>query len=297
MNEAVKYDNYMNALKFKNFTSIDLDFLMFLCARMKNIGTEEMTFDFSDIKQTINHRINSNERFIEELKRMNMKMLGVTCELKIEKKTSMFVLFPTFETDEETNTLTVAVNKKFSFILNELVKNFTRFELAEFLSLESKYTKNLYRLLKQFKTTGTFIVDNIEDFKERLDSPKSYKVKEFKRFVLDVAVKELQEKEVFKNLVCEPVKARKRGSPVVGYTFTFKPEQIVHRAIEQQEEPKKATKKEPNKSTKSTEPSQKPTPYMTKSAIAYNSYPQRQYSQEFMEDLEAKLLALSIKGE
>ena len=293
MNEIVKYDNYMNELKLKDFTSTDLDFLITLCAKMRDMDTKEVIFDFAEIKTITNYKITSKERFVSELERMNRKLMQVTCRLRTQDRIIMFVLFPTFEINLNNNTLIVAVNEKFKFILNELVKGFTRFELAEFVELDSKYTKNLYRLLKQFRTTGKFVIDNIEDFKEKLDSPKSYEVKEFKRFVLDVAIKELQEKEVFKNLICEPVKAKKRGSPVVGYTFTFEPEQI-HKSIEHQAEPKKTSKQT---SKKSTELSQKPTTHMTKSAESFNNYPQRQYTKEELDDLESKLLALAVQGE
>lgn len=228
----------MNNLKFKNFSSTDLDFLIFLCAKMKNVDTKEMTFDFSDIRQAVNHPVNSNERFLKELKRMNQKMSSITCELESEESTLIFTLFSTFEIDKENNTLTVAVNKKFAFILNELVEKFTRFELAEFIGLNSKYSKNLYRLLKQYRTTGKYVSDTVEEFKEILDSPKSYKPKEFKSFVLDVAVKELKDKKVFSNLICEPDRKRTRGRAVKGYIFTFDPEPKTPKTSSSSAEPK-----------------------------------------------------------
>lgn len=238
MNEIVKYDNYINNLKFKNFSSTDLDFLMFLCAKMKNKNTEEMTFDFSDIRQAIKHPVTSNDRFIKELKGMNEKMLSISCKLESEKETLSFMLFSTFNINKEDNVLTVAVNKKFAFILNELVKKFTRFELAEFIGLNSKYSKNLYRLLKQYRTTGKYVSNGVEEFKEILDSPKSYKAKEFKSFVLDVAIKELKDKKIFINLVCEPDRKKTRGRAVKGYIFTFDPEPKTPKTASSSVEPK-----------------------------------------------------------
>lgn len=271
MNEIVKYDNYMNELKLKDFTSTDLDFLITLCAKMRDMDTQEVIFDFAEIKAITNYKITSTERFVNDLERMNKKLMQVTCRLKTQDRILMFVLFPTFEINLKNNTLIVAVNEKFKFILNELVKGFTRFELAEFVELDSKYTKNLYRLLKQFRTTGKLIVDDIEDFREKLDSPKSYEVKEFKRFVLDVAVKELQEKEIFKNLVCEPVKAKKRGAPIIGYSFTFDSEKV-HKTDQVEA---KETKKESPKQKKSNR---------------FNDFPQREYTKEDMAELEKRLL-------
>ena len=46
-------------------------------------------------------------------------------------------------------TLTVSVNSRFSFLLNDLTSQFTRFELAEFTALRSSYAKECYRRLEQ----------------------------------------------------------------------------------------------------------------------------------------------------
>lgn len=293
LNEIVKYDNRMNLLRFKGMTKIDMNIFMSLCSRMKDKGEEEIEMTFEEIKTLSRYTSTDKNDFLRALDDMIQRLQKVNSKIITDDEICYFVLFPTFKINAKTELVKIGVNKDFVFLLNEL-KAFTRFELAEFVELDSKYTKNLYRLLKQFRTTGKFVVDDIADFKERLDSPKSYEIKDFKRFVLDVAIKELQEKEVFKNLICEPVKAKKRGSPVVGYTFVFEPEQIVHKAIEQQSEPKKATKQT---SKKSTELSQKPTTHMTKSAESFNNYPQRQYTKEELDDLESKLLALAVQGE
>ena len=177
MNEIVKYDNYMNGLKFTGFTTTDFNFLMALCSRVRDMGTNEITFSFEELRSITNYKkSNSVKQFIKDLERMNEKLMKVTCKLRTETKIIMFVLFPTFEIDIEKQELTVAVNEKFKFILNELIKNFTRFDLNEFVQLDSKYSKTLYRLLKQFKTTGVFEI-KLEDFRKRVDCPVSYSTK------------------------------------------------------------------------------------------------------------------------
>lgn len=247
MNEIVKYNNYLNALKLKSFTTTDLNFLMTICAKMRDKDTEKVSFEFAEIKEIANYKITSTERFVEELKRMNKKLMEVTCELEFDRKILMFVLFPTFEIDLNKNILTVAVNERFKFILNALVRDFTRFELQEFVNLDSKYSKNLYRLLKQYRTTGVLKVTDLEDFKEKMDCPKAYKLKYFYEKVLKVALEELQEKEIFKNLICEPQHARKRGAPVVGYIFTFTPENQVKNIKRDEEKTSSIAAKKANK--------------------------------------------------
>lgn len=221
MNEIVKYDNYMNSLKFTGFTTTDFNFLMLLCSKTYNKDTKEIIIPFDELRQKTAYTRTSVQQFIADLERMNEKLMKVTCKLKTETKIIMFVLFPTFEIDVEQQTLTVAVNEKFQFILNELIKNFTRFDLQEFIKLDSKYSKTLYRLLKQFKTTGRFEI-KLNDFRKRIDCPESYSNK----YVMDLIIKpSLEElRHYFTDLQCTVQYARKRGKPVEGYVFTFVPE-------------------------------------------------------------------------
>ncbi len=225
MNEIVKYDNYMNNLNFKHFTSVDFNFLMALCNKLRDKNVEEIRISFEDLRIKTGYTRTSINQFISDLKRMNKKLMEITCNLETEKKIIMFVLFPTFEIDLENQELIVSVNEKFSFILNELIKNFTRFDLQEFVTLESRYSKSLYRLLKQYRTTGKYEVA-IGDFRVKMDCPDSYNNKQFMQNIINPAVKSLQ--NYFKELKCEPQYAHKRGRPVTGYIFTFTPENKKH---------------------------------------------------------------------
>lgn len=222
MNEIVKYNNYMNSLKFTGFTTTDFNFLMVLCSRMRDKETNKITFNFAELKEITNYKkSNAIKQFVLDLEHMNEKLMRVTCKLKTETKIIMFVLFPTFEIDVAQQTLTVAVNEHFRFILNELVKNFTRFDLQEFIKLDSKHSKSLYRLLKQFKSTGKFEI-KLDEFRKRMDILESYTNKEVMSKVINPSLEELQHH--FTDLKCTVQYAHKRGKPVEGYIFTFKPE-------------------------------------------------------------------------
>ncbi len=221
MNEIVKYDNYMNNLRFKSFTTTDFNFLMVLCNKLKDKDISEIVFSFEELRMKTGYKQTSVNKFVSDLERMNKKLIEITCSLKTESKIIMFVLFPTFEIDIDKQILTVSVNQKFRFILNELIKNFTRFELNEFIQLDSKYAKNLYRLLKQYRSTGHYEI-NIEKFREVMEIPKSYTNRDVMSKVISMSLNELDSH--FHNLKCESKYARKRGKPVIGYIFTFTPE-------------------------------------------------------------------------
>ena len=286
-NEIVKYGNYLNALEFKGFTAADFDFLMYLCAAMKDQDETLITFSLNEIKKATGYDMHvSTLEFAEILKKMNKKLVQITAEVKDGSKTIMFVLFPTFTIDEKTNTLQVRVNPDFKYLLNELTKNFTLFELQEFVELNSKYSKTLYRLLKQFKTTGEYFV-NLEELRKLLGCPESYQNKYFMERVIVPAVQELQQD--FPLLKCEPIRANKRGRPITGYHFTFRPEgtdQIPGQltldqgleAVREYEEKKKAAVKQGQKGNR------------------FNNFEQREYSKEDYANLErANIIKFSKK--
>lgn len=223
MNEVVKYHNYMNSLKFTNFTAVDFNFLMALCSRMKNQDTNKLIFSFEELRKITGYTRTSLKVFANDIMKINEKLTKMNCRLEQDDEIIQFVLFPTFATNIRKQTLTVAVNEQFTFILNELIKNFTRFDLSEFVKLDSKYSKTLYRLLKQFKTTGKFEV-TLNDFKAKMDCPKAYNNKQFMQNIINPSLRELQ--NYFQNLKCTVKYEHKRGKPVSGYIFTFTPEKL-----------------------------------------------------------------------
>lgn len=277
MNEVVKYDSYMNSLKFTGFTTTDFDFLMLLCSKMRDKNVTELTIPFEDLRQKTGYTRTSIQKFRTDLERMNEKLMRVTCKLKTETRTLMFVLFPTFDINLENQTLTVCVNEKFKFILNELVKNFTRFDLNEFIRLDSKYSKSLYRLLKQFKSTGKLEI-RLDEFRRKMDIPSTYTNRDVMSKVINPSLKELQ--DYFSNLQCTVQYARKRGRPVTGYLFTFQPEERVQPASQPivQKQKKSVVKK-------TFKPQEK-----RKSTNKFCNFEQHHYSKEDMELIERALL-------
>ena len=66
-------------------------------------------------------------------------------------------------------------------------KEFTILELDEYLNLPNNYSKEIYRLLRQFRHTGILYINN-EDFKSLLRPPKSYNEYDFIRKVINPAI-------------------------------------------------------------------------------------------------------------
>lgn len=226
MNEVVKYNNKMNEIKFKNFTPIELDLLMTICSKMKEKDLEIIEFSFEKLRKLSNYDPKqSNKKFIKDLEKTYKKLINLDFRIETEDKIIGFVLFSKYEIDLKKQTVTIGVNPEFKFILNNFSKIYTRFELQEFINLKSKYSKECYRRLKQFRSTGKWNI-SIEKFKELLDIPENYKMCEINRTVLTPIKAELS--PLFKNLQIEKIKKKGayagRGNKVTHIVFTFEKE-------------------------------------------------------------------------
>ncbi|MGU9546232.1 replication initiation protein, partial [Bacillus cereus] len=90
-----------------------------------------------------------------------------------------FVAFTEYSIDREKQIVTIAVNPKFKGLFNQL-STWTRFGLEQFVNLRSTYSKTLFRLIKQYRTVGRRDF-TIQDFREILDIPKSYRTTDIDR--------------------------------------------------------------------------------------------------------------------
>lgn len=217
MNEIVKIHNDLTNEKLGKMNAKELDLFMSICHKMRDSGTEKIVLDFSELRRLGNFSQTSNKVLVKELIQANEKLLEFKVLIKNGAKTKQRTLFKEFETDEDALTVTCEAWEETAYILTDVVKNFTRFELSEFVSLESKYAKRLYKLLKQYRTQGTYYSTK-ENFYRDMSVAPTYKNSDFNKRVLHPAVKECQ--KYIPSLECIPKKGG-RGGAVLGYIFNF----------------------------------------------------------------------------
>lgn len=201
----LKYHNDMNLIAFKDFSQRELNIFFSLCLLMKEKGTGEITLSYDEIKNVIPDRFESNTKFEEILESVYDKLLQLRLESRDKNKIEKFILFTSYKIHVNEKTVTINTNSDYSYILNNLSKNFTLFELQEFNELSSTYSKHMFRLLKQYRSTGFFRI-NVEEFRRLLDVPKSYTMKKIGVKVLGPIEKELV--SYFKDF---KIKKNKRG--------------------------------------------------------------------------------------
>jgi len=246
MDTIVKYNNQFNQVALRNFSSQELDLLISISSKVREKGTEIIEFSFFELKKYINLKSkHSNVEFMKNIINVNRKLLALNFTFINGNVIEQFTLFNKFKVDGDTQILYVSVNEEFFFLLNQLTSNFTRFELKEFVTLKSSYTKEFYRRMKQFRSTG-FWKCNIEEFRNLLDIPEKYRIVDIDKYVLKPVVKELGEKY---NLQIEKKYGFNGGrgrSRVIGFEFRFSTdknlETLETKKIEKEVKPQKRYK-------------------------------------------------------
>lgn len=231
--DLIEYKSQLNDVPFRKFKEADynLFFTIILLAKNKlnkgNIQRDANNFyivkiDYSDIKKLSglgkNHIKNKefNDKYLREMTEKLQDLKGTIKNGNVEDD---IVLFPRFRRNPDEAVLTAFLTEDFYRILYDFDDiGFTQIELKKFVSLESKYSKTLFRKLSQFKGSGKYVVKQ-EDFRAIFDIPESYKQSDIMKRVINPALEELQSE--FKDLKCELHYAMQRGKPVDRYTFTF----------------------------------------------------------------------------
>lgn len=222
--ETVVYQNEMNLVPLRKFTSTEIDIFFSLCNKLKEQNMKELSIDFEELRHLSNYYHRSQKRFVKDLEHVYDKMLSLTYTERSGLSFKKFVLFTGYEVNVEAQQLIVSINPKLKHVLNEITADFTKFELKEMTHLKSTYSKNMFRLLKQYKHTGYFKI-HIDDFRERLDIPSSYRMTHINQKVLTPIIKELG--FIFINLHINKIKARK-GRKIEYLEFTFDAEKRIH---------------------------------------------------------------------
>src|SRR5699024_5144729 len=224
--ETVTYRNEMNLVPLRKFTATEIDLFFAMCNKLKEQGTKTLKLSFDDLKQlsNYNHEQRNLKRFIKDIEEVYSKIMKIHNREENEKKIKYFMLFNNFEIDKEEKYLQISINPKFKHILNDITRDFTKFELQELTRLKSSYSKTAFRLFKQFKHTG-YVIFSLEDFKSRFDVPKSYRMTDIDKNVLKPIVKELNNS--FADLSINKIKAKK-GRKIEKIEITFIPEKRIH---------------------------------------------------------------------
>lgn len=235
--EIIRYNNGLNSIDYGVYSAAELNILMTLCAKLKPEETQlgdisvmdayrrepkEITITYKQFREIMElpTRDCNDEEFQQRLDEMGHKILTLTHTVQEGAKRITFVFFTTFTADGENQTLTVEAHRQFTHMLADATNQFTRFELNDFLGLRSKYTKILFCDMKQWKSTGRLVYDNVPELLRHYGLSESYPARNIVPKILQPAVNELTKRGIFSDVVITP-KKQGRANVITGYEILF----------------------------------------------------------------------------
>ena len=251
-NEVVKYHNDFNTVNMRGWTKEEMNFMFAVLSKAKEKGTDLIEFDKTQLTELAQYSERHKMRLHDVLK----NLVDHVTEMKyIEETTHSYEVMNLFQRfkvqwneDYTEMHATIRVSGDFEYILNQLNANFMKFELDEFIKLRSTYAKQMYRLLKQWRTVGQKEWP-VQDLRYLLAVPKNYRTCDIDSRVLKPIIKELS--PIFRDLKVKAIKKRTKGNPIIAYQFSWTPEKT-NEWIEGQPQPNPNKPKKP-KQVKSVE--------------------------------------------
>lgn len=222
-NEICRYHNDLNKVRLPNLNELQLNLFYTLLFKMRNKQQGELVkFSADEIENMLlnakkfergqkkDYRF-TNAELLELTKNLFEKLFQTNFKRIYSTKERYINLFKVMDIDYEDDKQTritgikLETNEHFEYLLGELQANYTEFELTEFASVIGKYSKVIYTHLKQFRSTGFWLV-KWEEFKEIISIPQSYKISDIDKRVLKPAIKELTAERTLLNQQIIPFK-------------------------------------------------------------------------------------------
>lgn len=150
-------------------------------------------FTFSELRELVN----SPNMHASRIKEVFDDLLNTQVEIFDEDRYIKANLFSHYELTSK-NEAKIILSREMSSKLITKRQEYTIIELDEYLELPSVYSKELYRLLRQFRHTGLLLIKK-DDFRNLLKPPKSYNEYDFIRKVVNPAIE--ANKIYFNNLI------------------------------------------------------------------------------------------------
>ena len=235
-NKTIKIHNDFYKLNIGSWNALEQNIFFGILANCRN--QSEFVFTLADLNSFIvGHRLTANEmlKMALSLEKRIFKLdctvlKSVNATLHQRQKLNLFSSFEICYNGKKNDfengklkELKIKINPDFAYLINDVRKNYTEYDLQEFLSIKGKYTRTLYQNLKKFRSTGILRV-KWENFLDLMGISETYKSGDIDKRILKPSVKALT--GTFQNIMYTKIKqkGRGRGGKVVAIEFVFKPQ-------------------------------------------------------------------------
>ncbi|MFP5995304.1 replication initiation protein [Helicobacter pylori] len=212
-NTYTTYHNSANKVNLGKLSEREANLLFAIFQKLKDQGNTLIRFEPQDLKRMLGIKISYDNLTRTARSMWNKIKTADFWEVRdiivngrecVSEKNYMLFQVCEIVSDKETREflyMDIQLNTGYNYLLNNLGMGgqYTSFNLLEFQRVRGKYAKTLYRLLKQYKSTGILSVE-WSQFREILDIPKDYKMENIDQKVLTPALKELRKIYPFEHL-------------------------------------------------------------------------------------------------
>lgn len=221
----VRYNKDLNRLENGELNSVEQNLFFYICSRVREHNDDLVEISFDSIRTNANFTAHGDKALVAKLKLVNHKLLSFDYEFVFSNGITIIgSIFNTFIINEQKRTLSIRVNNDLLFLLNRLEGNFTEWELREFVSIRSEYSKRLYRYCIEWKLIGKTPMYSTSEIKHILGLPEDYENKKLVAKILNPACEDM--KKYFNYFEMHTKRASEKGAPIVGFSFSFSPSKI-----------------------------------------------------------------------
>ncbi len=228
----LKYGNEINSIEFFDFTAQDFNLFFTICWHIKQKKSKKIAISFDELKEFMPD-IKNNRRFYNEICKFARKLTKIIINIRYnnslntEEKMNGGLFVTKTETSLDKKEINIVIgNLTYQTLFN--FNYFTKFDLNEFCSIQNKYTKTLFRLLKQYENVNENpasglknIVMEKQEFLEFMNCPEKYKDKMIftDRKILIPAIDELNKtSQSFENVSYQKIK---EGGVIKKFEISF----------------------------------------------------------------------------
>ncbi|WP_367689211.1 replication initiation protein [Helicobacter pylori] len=212
-NTYTTYHNNANKVNLGKLSEREANLLFAIFQRLKDQGNTLIRFEPQDLKRMLGIKISYDNLTRTARSMWNKIKTADFWEVRdiivngrecVSEKNYMLFQVCEIVSDKETREflyMDIQLNTGYNYLLNNLGMGgqYTSFNLLEFQRVRGKYAKTLYRLLKQYKSTGILSVEWTQ-FRELLDIPRDYEMRNIDQKVLTPSLKELRKIYPFEHL-------------------------------------------------------------------------------------------------
>ena len=191
--KVVKSNDLIQKSRF-NLSLQEQKIILYLISKVKPEDTElkEYIFEIRDFCKICGLETDSGKNYKDikqTLKSLRDKSIWITLEDGSETTLSWI---DKITINKNNGSIKIKIDDMMKPYLIHLQRHFTSYELLYTLAMRSQYSIRLYEILKSYAYKKNKIFD-IEDLKRTLSAENYTRFPDFKRYVLDIAVREMNE--------------------------------------------------------------------------------------------------------